>query len=98
MLAIEVEFLMGRAILSSRENRSEIEWPPHPQRLFSALVAAHGELEPGEDSARALKWLESLRPPEIMADEAPALRMSPSYLQRAGVLILSRAAQGWVVG
>jgi len=79
MLTIEVEFLMGRATISQWEDRTQAEWPPHPQRLFSALVAAHGELDRGEDSERALRWLERLPAPEINVDLHPSLRTSPSY-------------------
>jgi CRISPR-associated protein Csb2 len=79
MLTIEVEFLMGRAMLSRWEDRTQAEWPPHPQRLFSALVAAHAELDGGETFERALKWLERLPAPEMKVDLLAALRSSPSY-------------------
>lgn len=78
MLAIEVEFLMGRATISQWENRTHVEWPPHPQRLFSALVAAHADLDGGRSHENALRWLESLPPPEIKADVSPSLRTSSS--------------------
>ncbi len=65
MLAIRIEFLTG-VYMATRYNdptRSLPEWPPHPDRLFSALVAAAGE--PAEDDlaripdreASALRWL-----------------------------------------
>ncbi|WP_116808706.1 type I-G CRISPR-associated protein Csb2 [Steroidobacter cummioxidans] len=80
MLAIEVEFLMGRAVISQVMDRTQAEWPPHPQRLFSALVAAYGELgEQGDNQEQALRWLEGLPPPEIKADLSASLRSSPSY-------------------
>lgn len=79
MLAIEVEFLMGRAVISQWEDRTRPEWPPHPQRLFSALVSAYGELEARDDHEQALRWLESLPAPEMKADPAPSFRSSPSY-------------------
>jgi CRISPR-associated protein Csb2 len=79
MLTIEVEFLMGRATISQWEDRTQAEWPPHPQRLFSALVAAHAELDGGAIFENALKWLECLPPPEIKADLFPSPRTSPSY-------------------
>jgi CRISPR-associated protein Csb2 len=43
------------------------EWPPHPQRLFSALVdaAGHSGLPPSARSA--IEWLEQQEPPEIRA-------------------------------
>lgn len=79
MLAIEVEFLMGRAIATKWDDRSEAEWPPHPQRLFSALVATHADLGGGPKTEAALRWLESLPPPEVHADEDPAHRMVVSH-------------------
>lgn len=63
MFSLGVEFLMGRAMMSRWQNREEAEWPPHPDRVFMALVAAWGES--GEDAAggAALRWLESLGSP-----------------------------------
>ena len=40
MFALGVEFLMRRAIMTRFDNREEPEWPPHPDRVFMALVAA----------------------------------------------------------
>lgn len=74
MLAIEVEFLMGRALAAQWDDRGEAEWPPHPQRLFSALVATHADLGAGPKMEAALRWLESLPAPEIRADVHPAYR------------------------
>lgn len=74
MLAIEVEFLMGRAVSASWGQRERPEWPPHPQRLFSALVAAHFEMDTGPGAEAALRWLETLPAPEICADPDPSYR------------------------
>jgi CRISPR-associated protein Csb2 len=65
MFTLGMELLMRRAIITRWDNREEPEWPPHPDRVFSALVAAWGEA--GEDSGQkaALEWLEGLRPPSI---------------------------------
>lgn len=79
MLAIEVEFLMGRAMATQLGEREVAEWPPHPQRLFSALVATHSELEIGQPSEAALKWLENLPPPDIRADMMPSFREIRSH-------------------
>ena len=43
MLAIEFELLTGRYAATAHNDRSRAEWPPHPARIFSALVAAHYE-------------------------------------------------------
>src|SRR5207248_7639481 len=71
MLTIEVEFLLGRYAAADFRDRERPEWPPHPARLFSALVAASHESGLGESARAALLWLESLPPPEIRADERP---------------------------
>ena len=65
MFALGIELLMGRAIITRWDNREEPEWPPHPDRVFMALVAAWGET--GEDPLQraALEWLESLGPPSL---------------------------------
>ncbi len=65
MFSLGIELLMGRAIIASWDKREEPEWPPHPDRVFMALVAAWGES--GEDSnvRAALEWLETLGPPSI---------------------------------
>ncbi len=61
MLTIEVEFLTGVSVAASPYRREEAEWPPHPDRLFMALVAAWGRDDPPDESEkRALEWLEAL--------------------------------------
>ena len=68
MLAMEVNFLTGRFVATAHHNRSESEWPPHPARLFSALVAAWGENEDTHER-EALEWLEAQSPPSIVAPD-----------------------------
>lgn len=71
MLSLEVEYLTGRSVASVPNDRDRAEWPPHPGRLFMALVAAHMERDPGDSAERAaLLWLEGLRPAEISATDA----------------------------
>ena len=67
---IEVNFLTGRYVATHHNDRQKGEWPPHPARLFSALVAAWAE--DGRDPAErgALEWLEALGPPAIAASAA----------------------------
>ena len=79
MLAIEVEYLTGRAVATDYGERSEAEWPPHPQRLFSALVAMHAESDVGAEGALALRWLEQQPPPSICVDLHPGKRQSLSF-------------------
>ena len=66
---IEVNFLTGRYVATSHDDRRQPEWPPHPARLFSALVATWADSdEPSQDERRLLEWLEALGPPAIVAD------------------------------
>jgi CRISPR-associated protein Csb2 len=71
MFAVAVELLSGRYVASAYNDRERVEWPPHPARLFSALVAAWADGEPHDPSgireADALRWLEQQPAPEIFA-------------------------------
>lgn len=74
MLAITIELLTGRYVATEYNDRDKAEWPPHPARLFSALVAAWAEHEPtcgeGEVELQALHWLERQAAPDVLASEA----------------------------
>lgn len=66
---IEVNFLTGRYVATSHNDRRQSEWPPHPARLFSALVATWADSdEPRRDEKDVLEWLEAQGPPEIAAE------------------------------
>src|SRR6266540_3900053 len=72
MLTLEVEFLTGVSVAATPNRREEPEWPPHPDRLFQALVAAWGRSdEPLSDERAALEWLETL-PAEDIVISAPS--------------------------
>ncbi|RDV37600.1 type I-U CRISPR-associated protein Cas5/Cas6 [Bradymonadaceae bacterium TMQ3] len=69
MLAIEVEFLTGRYAATAHNDRGRAEWPPHPARFFSALVAAlydHDDVDVAERAA--LLWLEQQPAPSLRVD------------------------------
>lgn len=69
MFALAVEFLTGRYVATAFNDRERAEWPPHPARLFSALVAAHFD-ETLPDERAALEWLEDQGAPHIAASAA----------------------------
>ena len=70
MLVLEIEYL-NRVSYAARYNSSrEAEWPPHPDRVFMALVDAWGTFGHDPSEGRALEWLESQDPPDIAAPEA----------------------------
>jgi len=71
-LILEVEYLSGVSFAAVGPESKDPEWPPQPDRIFSALVAswaARGELE---QEREALEWLETLSDPRIFASDAEA--------------------------
>lgn len=78
--ALEVTFLTGRYTATAFDDRGRPEWPPHPSRVFAALVAAWAE--GGQDPAerRALEWLETLSPPRIVAPQSAPERILPVFV------------------
>jgi CRISPR-associated protein Csb2 len=69
MLAIEVELLTGRYAATAHSDRGRAEWPPHPARFFSALVAALHDYEEIDQAERAsLLWLEQQSAPSLLVD------------------------------
>ncbi|MHB1403879.1 MAG: type I-G CRISPR-associated protein Csb2 [Thiobacillus sp.] len=58
MLVFGLRYLNGFAAAAESDNLERAEWPPHPGRVFMALVAAH--FQTGADPAErdALLWLE----------------------------------------
>lgn len=71
MLAIEVVFLTGRYVATAHNTRTVGEWPPHPARVFSALVATHHATpQPAVDERVVLEWLEQIGAPHITASDA----------------------------
>ena len=68
MFALGIDFITGVAVMTDAASRERAEWPPHPARVFMALVAAHCETKPlpedGSDAEEgwsleraALEWL-----------------------------------------
>lgn len=77
MFALGVELLMGRAVITRIDDREEPEWPPHPDRVFMALVAAWAESgEPDEhpEHLAALEWLEKQDPPALSVPGVASVR------------------------
>lgn len=71
MLSLEIRLLTGRYAATAYNNRTEGEWPPHPQRIYSALVAAMHEVPDQRPAERhALEWLAGAGAPEVIASGA----------------------------
>lgn len=80
MFALAIDLLAGRYVATAYNDRAAAEWPPHPARLFSALVATWAEGAPSSSAAselEALRWLERQAAPEILAAATAARRDAP---------------------
>ncbi len=91
---IEVNFLTGRYVATAYNNRRVGEWPPHPARLFSAMVDAwadRDEREPYE--SRLLEWLEEQGPPAIAASGAEYRRVVSHFVPVNDATVVGTALQ-----
>lgn len=80
-LCLHVHFITGRYAASAYNDRSVAEWPPHPARVFSALVATlHDGGVVDSREAEALDELALLAPPEVVASEANARRVMTTFV------------------
>lgn len=75
-LTIGWEYLTGYAVATDPTDRSRVEWPPHPARVFMAMAAAWFETEPSTQDSEGereeherqgdlLRLLEGLPAPEL---------------------------------
>lgn len=80
MFALGIRYLNGWAMATHPNDREKAEWPPHPDRVFMALAAAHFETDGGQEERATLEWLEMLAPPELSASEAEAREVVSAYV------------------
>lgn len=66
-LLLEIEYLSGVSFAALGPDTDAPEWPPQPDRVYSALVAAWAARGEHPDEAEALEWLEGQEPPRIDA-------------------------------
>lgn len=69
-LVLEIEYLLGVSFAANGPDSPVPDWPPQPDRVFSALVATwamHGE---ETEERAALEWLEQQPPPRLLASAA----------------------------
>lgn len=81
MFALGIRYLNGWAMAAADGPRKEsAEWPPHPDRVFMALAAAWFETGEDPDEGDALRWIETLPPPDIAASDATTRANVVSYV------------------
>lgn len=66
-LVLEIDHLMGVAFAARGPDSDMPDWPPQPDRVFSALVAAWAGRGGLAEEREALEWLERQAPPSIVA-------------------------------
>ncbi len=87
---IEVNFLTGRYVATFHNDRQRGEWPPHPARLFYALVATLADAdEPDQAEREALEWLEAQSPPAIAASDAAPRTVASHFVPVNDAAIVS---------
>lgn len=94
MLTVAVQFLTGRYVATAIHHRDAAEWPPHPARLYSALVATWADADSPDDEERAaLEWLERLPPPRIHASPADERRVRTHFVPTNDASVLGLSLQ-----
>jgi len=93
-LCLTITFLDPR--FHGRRDGGESEWPPSPLRLYQAIVAANALPTASIDHlGPALRWLESLPPPTILA---PASQLGDPYRLSVPDNQLDLVTKSWAKG
>jgi CRISPR-associated protein Csb2 len=80
VFAFGIRYLCGWAMATHPANRERPEWPPHPDRVFMALAAAHFETEGSDSEHASLQWLEGQSPPTMTAAAHSERTVVTSYV------------------
>lgn len=81
MLVLHLRLLTGRYMASAYDDRRRGEWPPHPARVYSAMVSAlhdQDHVDPAE--AAVLDQLAGCPPPWVLASPAHARRVMTHFV------------------
>jgi CRISPR-associated protein Csb2 len=93
VFAIAIELLAGRYTATQFNDRSQPEWPPHPARLYSAMVAAWADADDPDPAERAaLCWLEDQEAPEIHCGTGRARALVTHFVPVNDVSVLKGSA------
>ena len=88
-LVLEIEFLTGVCRAAIEPASDAPDWPPQPDRVFSALVSAWAARGEHREEREALEWLEEQLPPDVHASghaarTAPSVFVPPNDFQSPG--------------
>jgi CRISPR-associated protein Csb2 len=88
-LVLQVRYLTGRCVSTAYNDRGTAEWPPHPARIYSALVATWADNESADPKdQQALEWLATLEAPSIYATDASRRQVVPHFVPVNDVSVL----------
>lgn len=71
-LVLEIEFLTGVCRAAREPGDATPDWPPQPDRVFSALVSSWAVRGEGAEERLALEWLEEQPAPRVSASSFSA--------------------------
>ena len=94
-LVLEIEFLTGVCRAAREPASDEPDWPPQPDRVFSALVSAWAARGEHREERAALEWLEEQAPPAVHAG-GHAARTAPEVFVPPNDLKFSEAAKTYI--
>lgn len=78
MLVLDIEWLTGVARLASDPSDRLPDWPPQPDRIFSALTASWGALGQPHSGQLALEWLETCVVPQLFVVPTELVSFRPT--------------------
>lgn len=76
-LILEIEFLTGVCRAARQPADDAPDWPPQPDRIFSALVSSWAARGARDEERVALEWLESQTTPPVIHAGAHTARTTP---------------------
>ncbi len=80
MLTLEIEWLGGVAYLARDPSSPAPDWPPEPDRVYSALVSSWGARGSSAQERTALEWLEAQPAPTVAAAVAMPRRHGTAFV------------------
>ena len=94
-LVLEIEFLTGECRAARGPANEAPDWPPQPDRVFSALVCAWAVRGSRGDEREALEWLEEQPSPTVHAS-AHVARTAPDVFVPPNDLKFSKTAKTYI--
>lgn len=80
MLILDIEWLLGVCFAARSPADAAPDWPPQPDRIFSALVASWGARGEHTIERAALEWLERQPAPEVTAARHKSRTSATAYV------------------